>query len=244
MGRITVTGDSLKNLWGAQGGSMEPQRTDLWQVDFSQALEGMRSHLYHLVEKGIGGADTQALVTLCGEVDILPQYVQSVTFPDYNVKYEDVVSYNVRSKLPIVDQGFDTVKMRFVLDAAAEGSRVLSFLELWQAFVRSASGKRSPSGVPPVPLYISAEAQDVPGTPFEFDVYVNLLSGSTTDFSTLSRSGNADFGAVGMDVVTKINLVRCWLASYRLPELSYEGSKVATIDAAFVVTDLVRVPVN
>lgn len=117
------------NLWGKtadKGLGLEPQRTDLFVVDFTTAL------------KGIATAANQQLT------QILPQFVRSVTLPELKTRAEPIRRDSVPYQMPSWDEPLEPVKVTFVLDTNNEDdkSSVIQFLDSWLALTRAGRGDR------------------------------------------------------------------------------------------------------
>lgn len=117
------------NLWGKAAGTglgLEPQRTDLFIVDFTTA------------QKGVGAAANQQLS------EILPQFVKAVTLPELKTRPEAIRRDSVPYQMPSWDEPLEPVKVTFVLDTNNEDdkSSVMQFLDAWLALTRAGRGSR------------------------------------------------------------------------------------------------------
>lgn len=116
------------NLWGKQADSfgLEPQRTDLFFVDFVSAI------------RGVGAAANVKLV------DVIPQYVRSVTLPELRTKAEPIRRDSVPYNVPSWDDPLDPVKLVFMWDTHDQNERsdVIQFLDAWLALTRAGRGAR------------------------------------------------------------------------------------------------------
>lgn len=124
-----------KNLWGSttttQG--LEPQRSDLWIVDFTDVVKGLNAQ--NIFGK-LGLTEVPAFFT---------QFVQSVTLPELKMKSEVFRRDSVPFQMPSWDEPIDAIKIVFLLDAYGDvnDSKVLAVLKAWQALVRAGRGSRS-----------------------------------------------------------------------------------------------------
>jgi hypothetical protein len=117
------------NLWGKPADSglgLEPQRTDLFIVDFTTA------------QKGIAAAANQQLS------QVLPQFIRAVTMPELKTKADVIRRDSVPYQMPSWDEPLDPVKVTFVLDTNNEDdkSAVIQFLDAWLALTRAGRGDR------------------------------------------------------------------------------------------------------
>ncbi len=117
------------NLWGKAADSglgLEPQRSDLYVLDFTTA------------QKGIAQAANQRLA------DILPQFVRSISLPDLRTKAEPIRRDSVPFQMPSWDDALDPIKVAFLLDTSNEDdkSAVIQFLDAWLALTRAGRGSR------------------------------------------------------------------------------------------------------
>lgn len=124
-----ITTINQTNLWGKQadtGLGLEPQRTDLFFVDFKNAVNGVTA---------------AAKIRLA---PILPQYVRSVTLPEIRTKADPVRRDSIPYNVPSWDDPLDAVKITFLLDTHNEDDRsdVVQFLDGWLALTRAGRGRR------------------------------------------------------------------------------------------------------
>lgn len=118
------------NLWGKQadnGEGLEPQRNDLYFVDFTSSVKYVAK-----------AANVQL-------PDIAPQYVRSITLPELRTKSDAVRRDSVPYNMPSWDDPLDAIKLVFLLDTREEndGSSVLKFLDAWLALTRAGRGERA-----------------------------------------------------------------------------------------------------
>lgn len=123
-----------KNLWGATTvAGLEPQRSDLWLVDLTQLVKGLKDQ--KLFER-LGLADVPTF---------FPQFVQSITLPELKMKPEVYRRDSIPFNMPSWDEPLDAVKITFILDTYTNPNQsyVTSILQAWQAIVRAGRGDRS-----------------------------------------------------------------------------------------------------
>ena len=126
-----ITTINQTNLWGRQADSglgLEPQRTDLFFVDFASAQKNIT------LIAGLKGI----------AAPILPQYVRSVTLPELRTKSDPIRRDSVAYNMPSWDDPLDPIKINFLLDTHEQDdtSDVIQFLDAWLAVTRAGRGSR------------------------------------------------------------------------------------------------------
>jgi hypothetical protein len=150
------------NLWGKQadeGLGLEPQRNDLYLVDFASAL------------KNVATASKLQLAP------IIPHYVRSITLPELRTKADPVRRDSNAYNMPSWDDPLDPVKLAFVLDTkdANDKSDVIQFLDAWLALTRAGRGSRNQGySAPSNWLKLNSDFR----VDFQFNVNVFLLRGA------------------------------------------------------------------
>lgn len=154
------------NPWGRQQGS-EPQRSDLWVVDFRAALNGIHEVI------------TEDLPPVQG------YHVQSVSFPALTVKPETFRRDSRSYQMPGFDEPLDAIRMTFVLDVqdVEEGSHVYQFLDKWRRLVRAGRGAYGQE--PEITLNANYRVD------YAFNVYAILLAGGSATGATPSQTQTA-----------------------------------------------------
>lgn len=127
---LDVTTINQTNLWGKQAdeaGGLEPQRSDLFLVDFKNAV------------KSVGAA-----ANLPQLASIKPHYVRSIVFPEIRVKSDVVRRDSIPYNMPSWDDPLDAIKITFLLDThdGDNKSDVVQFLNAWMALTRAGRGAR------------------------------------------------------------------------------------------------------
>jgi hypothetical protein len=231
-----VISDQL-NPWGREEG-VDAQRSDLWIVDFSGAIAGLN--------KNISGLLPPRLATY---------YSQSVTLPDLKTK-SDVIRRGSRPyQTPSWDEPLDPITMTFVLDSKSwfgadrtpYQSDLYRMLTLWRMCVRAGRGEMSSEGEV-IELNASYRYD------YDFDVPVRMLRGNAnpaiirvqSDPSSASGSDMPaqesgyyeDVISTDLEFSTVLTLVKCWLGSFKISELSYADGKPVTITASFYAEDI------
>lgn len=117
------------NLWGKaadNGLGLEPQRNDLYVLDFTTA------------QQGVAQAANQRLA------DVLPQFVRSISLPELRTRADPIRRDSVPFQMPSWDDPLDPVKVTFLLDTSNEDdkSAVIQFLDAWLALSRAGRGSR------------------------------------------------------------------------------------------------------
>lgn len=261
-----ISSASQMNLWGKQSDSgfgLEPQRNDLYMVDFNSAQKGV------------------AVATKLPLAAILPQYVRSIALPEIRTKAEPTRRDSIPYNMPSWDDPLDAIKITFLLDTHAQDDRsdVIQFLDAWLALTRAGRGCRF-DGYRPQLGYLLLNTDY--GIDFAYNVNVYLLRGAnatgvgyvdnsndTAQFDEfIARSNNAYQNKRAQDglvqegraddlpppVPPEENLLytppfngtfqnlalhstyvlrNAWLAAYKLSDLNYTESALVTVDATF-----------
>lgn len=171
MGR-DITTINQTNLWGKQsddGGGLEPQRSDLFIVDFDAA----RNNVAKVANRRLA--------------EIMPHYVKSITLPELRTKADPVRRDSVSYNMPSWDDPLDPIKLNFMIDTHDDFNRidVISFLDTWLALSRAGRGARY-QGYTNTRNCITLNADY--RVDFMFDVNVYLLRGGTVNFNATGNS--------------------------------------------------------
>ncbi len=172
-----------RNNWAKQGG-IEPQRSDLWVVDMSEASKAINNVVYS--QSGATPAPLESVVD--------SQYAQSVSLPSLDVKSENVVRGSIPYAVPGADEPLGPTRIVFRFDSRTEarGSRVYRFLDAWRAVVRAGRGARG--GEYAITLDSTYRANYV------HNINVKLLRGSV---DALINPAEAATRALGTQVAVK-----------------------------------------
>lgn len=175
-----ITTINQTNLWGKQaetGMGLEPQRSDLWFVDFKTARQNV------------------AAATNIQLADILPQYVRSVTLPEIRTKAEPIRRDSIPYNMPSWDDPLDPVKIVFVLDTHNQDdtSNIVQFLDAWLALTRAGRGNRF-NGYYATPGWMTLNSDY--RVDFQFNIELYLLRGADpTQGGFFDNSQNDEFKA-------------------------------------------------
>lgn len=259
------------NLWGKQadaGTGFNPQRTDLWMVDFKTAVDG------------VAGAANIAIDP------IVPQYVRAISLPEIRTKADPIRRDSVPFQMPSWDDPLDAIKITFMMDTHQQDDvcNVVQFLDAWLALTRAGRGCRTLG-------YSLNKAwlllNDSFSIDFRFDVWLSLLRGvevsnisnltnqqsdqfraamanANTNFSNLrAQQGEIQQGptavqdtpvsqfALSASLQSRANgdmsraiyrLYSTWLGAYKISDLSYAQSDVVTVEATFYAEDVYLTP--
>jgi len=255
------------NLWGktADSAGLEPQRNDLYFVNFN------------LARNGVAAATDLKLAV------ILPQYVRSVSIPEIRTKAEPIRRDSVAYNMPSWDDPIDAVKITFLLDTHDQDDRsdVIQFLDAWLALTRAGRGRRGPLGYSAPLGYINLNSQF--RIDFRYDVSLYLLRGSEASSAGFVDTGMDEEFTVRLDAAYRIlrkydgliqqglpsppgvsgpppipvqenlfyqeqlkpfpnmvihsiyTLSNAWLSAYKISDFSYAESALTTVDATFYV---------
>jgi hypothetical protein len=204
-----------RNTWGSAAAvgvnQLEPQRSDLWYADFTNAILGVGDQL-----------EVPSLLA------VRKQLVQTVTFPDTKIKTELFRRESLPYMMPSWDEPLDALKMTFLLDTNTNAvSTMQDFLSKWHELVRAGRGFRS-----------SGYKQDAHGnspilldgnyrSDYRFDCFLSFLRGSN-NAETFSD----------LEAWQTLKLQQAYVASYRLSDLSYTNTTLVTLEACFYVEAL------
>jgi hypothetical protein len=212
------------NLWGKQadtGGGLEPQRTDLYYVDFSTALGGVQT---------ASNVDPKL-------APIIPQYVRSISFPEIRTKSEPIRRDSVPYPMPSWDDPLDAIKIVFLLDTHENErtrSAVTRFLDTWLALTRAGRGSREGGYMYPRGwgwLKLNSEYR----MDFTFDVSLHLLRGLDITKTGFVNDGS-DAAAFAAFMAQSTSALRSQVTANTLtqsgiPGLAAAGSALALSNA-------------
>lgn len=148
-----------RNLWGRQASSLDqaldPQRSDLWEVDFSEVIEGLNS-------------DELEAVTGARLLAIPPHFTKQITLPELRIKADAIRQEQRQVMIPTWDDPLDPIKVTFYMETNTQtvSARAYRFLNAWRKVVRA--GRDSNGAVLGAKYRIK----------YKYPVYVTLLSGS------------------------------------------------------------------
>lgn len=224
--------DDQVNVWGRQQG-VEPQRSDLWVVDFTQALSGLASVAF----------DTNPQSTNIALPFVPPKlgtyFVSAVGLPELRVRSEVVRRDSRPYQMPSWDEPCDVVRMVFILDCFRPGkvfnpyrSDIYQMLDVWRAVVRAGRGSMSTE--------FAITLDNNYRIDYAYNVGVNLMRGVVPNASLVTTQPSASVNE--LDLSMQYTLVNCWLSSFKLTELNYESAKIAQIEAVFYAEDVRQAP--
>jgi hypothetical protein len=250
------------NLWGKQadaGTGFNPQRIDLWMVDFKMAVDGVSKAANIPIDP------------------ILPQYLRSISLPEVRTKAEPIRRDSVPFQMPSWDDPLDAIKITFLMDTHQQDDvcNVVQFLDAWLALTRAGRGNRVLGyNMDNVSLLLNNNFS----IDFRFDVSLSLLRGvEPTNISNLTNQQSDAFKAQMANANTNFNnlkaqqgqiqqgptavsdvptsefalsaslqrgansnmsraiyrLYSTWLGAYKISDLSYAQSDVVTVEATF-----------
>lgn len=247
-------------MWGAQGG-INPQRADLWWIDFSQVVNGLngqlnRSGIVHDLDR-FGG-------------DIEAHYVSSVKMPTVKVKADEFRRDSRPYMMPGFDEPLSEIGVSFIMESPVSysTSKVYQFLEMWRAFVRAGRGAMgAEKSIKQLGTNFRVD--------FRFPVTIILLRGNanpqTLGVSSVSGVSSEYYGTLGdlnqqlaglseeqknrrisqilvnagvdvsqypvdnhLERCALFGIERMWLSSFKPTDLDYsKGNEIVRIDATF-----------
>lgn len=230
--------DTQINPWGRQQGP-EIQRGDLWIVDFNQALVNLAD-----------SADSGDLLSSGLNTPFLPDklanyFAKSVALPDLKTKSEPIRRDSRSYPMPSWDEPLDAVRMVFWLDCAGPGgtsidpyrSDIYQMLDVWRAVVRAGRGSMSSE------FAITLDGNYRIDYAFDIQVMMMRASSNPTVSGITSTTANRTVPSSIMNDLEfslKLRLVNCWLGSFRVSDLDYDGTKMVQIEANFYAEDIVQ----
>ncbi len=241
--------DTQTNLWGRTQG-IEPQRSDLWVVDFQEVMDGLNKNVLNRFPMSTGLARP-----------FLPQnlplyFAQTVALPELKTKSEPVRRDSRSYPMPSWGESLDPITMTFILDCYRPGganaspyrSDIYQTLEVWRAAVRA--GRGSMSGEYSFRLNTDYRID------CRFGVGLKMLRGAEPAVPTEAEKEGPEFEGLWntalfhsqYSVITdlafskKFTLVNCWLGSFKMSDLSYDAAKVVLLTATFYADDILQEP--
>lgn len=228
--------DNQINPWGRQQGP-DLQRSDLWVIDFNQALVGL-ANAANSGDLMTSGLDTPFLPT-----KLATYFAKSVALPDLKVKSEPIRRDSRAYPMPSWDEPLEPVRIIFWLDSFGPGragvdpyrSDIYQMLNVWRAVVRAGRGSMSSEFAITLDGNYSMD--------YAFDVRVLLMRASSnpTVNGTATATANRTVPSSIMNDLEyslQLRMVNCWLSSFRVSELDYEGTKFVQLDTTFYAEDI------
>lgn len=243
-------------MWGSQG-QINPQRGDLWIVDFSQVVRGINIQ----ISESLVDTDIPALTSA-----VEPYYISSVSMPTMKVKADEFRRDSKPYMMPGFDEPLSEIKVVFVMEAPKTGetSKVYRFLEVWRAFVRAGRGPMGNELTVGLGKRYTALAR--------FPVSITLLRGNanpkislvSVDFSAVNQvlagvdaalrpmrlsqiaasgglTNTVSLGLVENDLedCAVFQVENMWLSGYKMSDLDYsKGSELVRIEATFYADNI------
>lgn len=258
------------NLWGKQadaGTGFNPQRADLWMVDFTPAAQG------------VAGA------TKISIAPIVPQYLRSISLPEQRTKAEPIRRDSVPFQMPSWDDPLDAIKITFLMDTHQQDDacNVVQFLDAWLALTRAGRGSRT-LGYTRNTAWL--KLNDSFTIDFRFDVFLSLLRGvEASNISNIVNQQSDQFKAAMANANTNFSnlkaqqdqiqrgptalqnapasqftisnilqsrnsnmsraiyrLYSTWLGAYKISDLNYTQSDLVTVEATFYPENVYLIP--
>jgi len=226
------------NNWASQGGP-EPQRADLWVVDFTEALKG----LYGVILDGTALTASAGLPYI--PLKLATYFCRSISLPELKTRSEAVRRDSRPYHMPSWDEPLESIRMQFMLDCYKPGSTsgapyksdIYQMLDAWRAVVRA--GRAGMSGEYAITLDGTYRID------YAYNVPISLLRPSDPTVTPATQDGMySSIITNDLEFSVQYVLVNCWLSAFKLSELSYEGTKLALLDATFYADDIEQPPAN
>lgn len=221
--------DDQINVWGREKGT-DPQRSDLWVIDFTDALSGMAQAL-----RGTELLNAAANPRFFIPSRLATYFARSVSLPSLNVRSEPIRRDARAYPMPSWDEPLEPIRITFILDCARQGqppaspyrSDIYQMLEFWRVLVRAGRG--------PLSNEFAFTLNGDYRIDYAFNVRVSMLRPSANPTVTLTEVTN------DLEFSSRFDLVNCWLSSFKIGELNYEGARVVEIDSTFYAEDVLKV---
>lgn len=247
------------NPWGRQQG-VDAQRSDLWVVDFTNALTGIKAALASATTLSTGVATPYVPPRLAS------YFAASISLPELKVRADDIRRDSRPYKTPSWDDPCESIRMTFLLDCHRANTPNLSpyrsdiyqMLDTWRACTRA--GRQGMSNEFAITLNANYRID------YAFDVQLSLLTGTIPQVSALggiqgspsifaggaggiiaginSAAASGQSALLNGDLIVSMQyrLVNCWLSSFKVAELSYDAAKVLQIETTFYSEDIMQSP--
>lgn len=246
---------NLRNPWGISGG-VNPQRTDLWQVNLTDAIASINDQIHPPLQA------------------VSSYFISTITLPELKVRAEPIRRDSQIYNMPSWDEPLDPVRITFIMDdgptkknlEALGQSQVYRFLNAWRRLVRAGRGSvgSEPSillddqykikfrftieaillrGYPALPVSIQSQKQSSISKPNNstMDATFNTPVTGTPDASWGAQyrsPANTKANFAGLGITNTLWLENAWLAGFKIGDMTYEGAKVLTIEANFYAENI------
>ena len=241
--------DNQANIWGKQLGA-DGQRSDLWVVDFNQALSGL-ANVAGMASLTSTVKNTPAMSSGLAVPYVPPKlatyFANTVSLPELKLKSEPIRRDSRPYPMPSWDEPLDPIRMVFWLDCFRPGgsainpyrSDIYQMLDVWRAIVRA--GRNSMSSEYALTLDGNYRIN------YAYDVRVLLMRPSSNPTVNAVSTTTANAAVVSsvmndLEFSTQFRLVNCWLGSFKLSELSYEAAKIIQLETVFYAEDIRQEP--
>ena len=200
--------EEQRNVWGsASPNGQDAQRSDLWVVDLRQVIDGINSVLSNTFEQ----------LEPVGSF-----YAQSVALPTLQVKADQVRRDSRPYNMPTWDEPPGETRLTFILDARvnARHSRIYTLLDRWRMLVRAGRGQMGTEA--------GVNLDEHYRITYAFALPIKLLRGSVPNVVIANigwQPGN------DLELSGEYLLEKAWLSSFKMGDLSYEGSKTVMLEA-------------
>jgi hypothetical protein len=262
--------DVQTNPWARAQGP-EPQRSDLWIVDFQQVVSGLKT--------------VTGLNRLLPTSTLATYYARSVALPDLKTRAESFRRDSRPYQFPSWDEPLDAIRITFLLDCYKGGtivspyqSDIYNILDYWRAVVRAGRGPMSNEYALRLdPTYRIDYAFNLslkllrPGMPTVNGIAANdmvpIAKQDAVETQAAASLANKLFGGSAgvpgpaglppqgrfptpvpppsgssiendLQEALALNLVNCWLATFKVGELNYDQARTVPIDATFYADNI------
>lgn len=244
MGQIL---DGIKNPWAAAGnpgwiGSLDPQRTDLFTIDFSEAITSINLILLAAVN-GPQGNIARSLLGAMPTRSNAAYFPSGVDIPERSVAYTTTRRHEIAYNLPSWDGAQPPLNVTWTMDSGNsvfKVARPLVLLRAWTAIVRAGRDGQDPNELYLDLLTASGGRGYVPDYKHDFVVY--LWRGKSDAATPAAFTSAATPENAGVELAGRWLVRNAWLTGFQQPSLSHAGgSAVGTIRSTFACDAVVEI---
>ncbi len=246
----------VKNPWGAAADQsapgLDPQRSDLFTIDFSPPLLALRGILQRVVgingdgddELGDPNGVAAALLDALPSSADLPYFPNGVEFPERRVRVDTSRRHEIAYPFPGYDEECAPVVVTWTLDSGVADvsprAHVLALLRTWLAVVRAGRDGQDPNELTLDLATASASGRGfIPHFRHDFTVY--LWRGQSTPPTEAAFTSAATPNDAGLVLSQKWLVRRAWLGGLQLPPLRHAQAGVSEVRATFYADTVVEI---
>lgn len=211
----------------------DPQRTDLFTIDFSSALTAMQEILRRVAATSSVAAQLYEALPTRESLALFPVVV---ALPERHIRSEATRRHDIPYPNPGYDDELAAIGVTWFLECGADDaarSSILAFLRTWQAVTRAGRAGQNPGE-----LALDLQAASRSGTGFipnfRHDFTISLWRGTGTRSNVLVDTY--------LELSQRWQVRAGWLAGIHLPELrANQPAAVAEVRTAFHADTVVEI---